>query len=287
MKSRIYIETISVRDIVGILIGCFILAVAIQEVLVPAHLLSGGVTGIAIILKFLTTWDIWIWYAILNVPIFLAGYKFVSRRFVVYSIIGTIALSLFLALLKPFHLHIEDLFLAAVLGGVLAGIGTGIIFRSKGSSGGTDIIAVIIKRYWGYNIGQTVFASNLIVLTLSLLTSTIELALFSAIAIFVSSRMVDTVETGFQISRTAMIISKKSQDITTAILNNLKRGCTYLPGIGAYSGEDVRIIMTTIGNTQVPRLKELVFQIDPHAFIIINEAIEVYGQGFKKSEADF
>ncbi|MEN6328548.1 MAG: YitT family protein [Syntrophomonas sp.] len=282
-----YIEKISLRDISGILLGCFILAVAIQGVLVPAHLLSGGVTGIAIILKYLTSLDIWLWYIILNVPIFLAGYKFVSRRFVVYSILGTAALSLFLALLKPVHLYIDDVLLASILGGVLSGMGTGIIFRCKGSSGGTDIIAVIVKRLWGYNIGQTAFVINLVVIALSLVTSTIELALFSAIAIFVSSQMVDMVESGLQTSRTAMIISRKSQDIAAVVLNNLNRGCTYLPGTGAYSGDDVRIILTTVAKTQLPRLKEIVFQLDPQAFIIINEAIEVYGQGFKKREADF
>ncbi|MDD3024276.1 MAG: YitT family protein [Syntrophomonadaceae bacterium] len=287
MKSKTYIEKYSWRDIIGILFGCFILALAIQAVLVPAHLLSGGVTGIAIILNYLTAWDIWIWYAILNIPIFLAGYRFVSRRFVLYSIIGTAVLSFFLALMKPLNFGIDDLFLAAVLGGILAGIGTGIIFRSKGSSGGTDIIAVIVKRYWGYNIGQTVFVSNLLVIALSLISSTIELALYSAIAIFVASQMVDTVESGLQISRTVMIISRNSQDIAAAILHNLNRGCTYLSGIGAYSGEDVRLIMTTIGKTQVPRLKEIVFHVDPDAFIIINEAIEVYGQGFKESQSDF
>lgn len=287
MKPIIYIEKISLRDISGILLGCFILAVAIQGVLVPAHLLSGGVTGIAIILKYLTSLDIWLWYIILNVPIFLAGYKFVSRRFVVYSILGTAALSLFLALLKPVHLYIDDVLLASILGGVLSGMGTGIIFRCKGSSGGTDIIAVIVKRLWGYNIGQTAFVINLVVIALSLVTSTIELALFSAIAIFVSSQMVDMVESGLQTSRTAMIISRKSQDIAAVVLNNLNRGCTYLPGTGAYSGDDVRIILTTVAKTQLPRLKEIVFQLDPQAFIIINEAIEVYGQGFKKREADF
>ncbi len=287
MKPMMYIEKISWWDISGILLGCFIVAAAIQGVLVPAHLLSGGVTGIAIILKYLTSLDIWLWYTILNVPIFLAGYKFVSRRFVLYSILGTVALSLFLAVLKPFHLYIDDVLLASIFGGVLSGVGTGIIFRCKGSSGGTDIIAVIVKRLWGYNIGQTGFVVNLIVLALSLLTSTIELALFSAIAIFVSSQMVDMVQTGLQTSRTAMIISQKSQNIASAVLKNLNRGCTYLPGVGAYSGDDVRIVMTTVAKTQLPRLKEIVFHVDPQAFIIINEVIEVYGQGFKKRDADF
>lgn len=287
MKPMMHIEKISLKDISGILLGCFILAVSIQGVLVPAHLLSGGVTGIAIILQYLTSLEIWLWYTILNIPIFVAGYKFVSRRFVFYSILGTAALSLFLALLKPVHLYIDDLLLASIFGGVLSGIGTGIIFRCKGSSGGTDIIAVIVKRLWGFNIGQTAFAINLLVLALSLVTSEIELALFSAIAIFVSSQMVDMVQTGLQTSRTAMIISQKSQNIAVAILNNLNRGCTYLPGEGAYSGDDVKIVLTTVAKTQLPRLKEIVFQVDPQAFIIINEAIEVYGQGFKKREADF
>lgn len=287
MKPMLYFEKISLWDISGILLGCFIVAAAIQGVLVPAHLLSGGVTGIAIILKYLTSLDIWLWYTILNVPIFLAGYKFVSRRFVFYSILGTAALSLFLAVLKPFHLYIDDVLLASIFGGVLSGVGTGIIFRCKGSSGGTDIIAVIVKRLWGNNIGQTGFVINLIVLALSLLTSTIELALFSAIAIFVSSQVVDMVQTGLQTSRTAMIISHESQNIASAVLKNLNRGCTYLPGVGAYSGDHVRIVMTTVAKTQLPRLKEIVFHVDPQAFIIINEVIEVYGQGFKKRDADF
>ena len=280
-------EPVTLKDIGGILLGCFILAAAIQGILIPAQLLTGGVTGIAIILNYLTSLELWLWYMLLNIPIFIAGYRLVSHRFAIYSLIGTFALTAFLAWLKPFNLGIEETILAAIFGGAMGGIGTGIIFHSKGSSGGLDIIAVIIKRYWGYNIGQTFFAANLLVISLFLLLSSLELALFSAIGIFVSSRMVDLVESGLNVSRTAMIISKQHEEIVYGILHNLQRGCTYLSGTGAYSSKEEKIIMTTVGKTQLPRLKEIVFQIDSQAFLIINETIEVFGKGFKRSGREY
>lgn len=286
-KGNEFAERIHAKDIIGILVGSLIMAIAIQSVLIPANLITGGVTGVAIILNYLTGVDLWIWFLLLNIPLFIAGYKFVSRRFVFYSLLSVSAQSLFLAVLTSIDFNIHQTLLSAVFGGALIGIASGIIFRSKASSGGTDIIAVILRRYRGYNIGQTYFLSNLLVLALSLIMFNMELALFSAISIFISSRVVDTVESGLQVTRTAMIISEDCGDITHAILNNLHRGCTYLLARGAYSGDEKNIIMVTVGKTQLPRLKEIVFHIDPKAFIIVNETIEVYGQGFKSSAADF
>lgn len=280
-------ERISAKDIIGILLGSFILAAAIQWVLVPANLLTGGISGLAIVLRFLTGVDLWVWYLILNIPIFIAGYKYVSRRFVVYSLIGTVALSLFLGVLQPWGWNLNDNLLSALLGGVIAGTGSGIILHSKGSTGGVDIIAVLFRRYRGYNIGQVSFASNLLLLTLSLITFNLKLALFSAISIFIASRVVDLVIYGPEINHTAMIISDNCEDITYAIINNLHRGCTYLPARGAYTGETKNIIMATVARTQLPRLKEIVFQLDPHAFITISETIEVYGKGFRTELSDF
>jgi uncharacterized membrane-anchored protein YitT (DUF2179 family) len=282
-----YREIFSIKDIGGILLGSFMLAVSIQWVLVPSNLLTGGVGGIAIILKYLTGIEIWIWYMLLNIPIFIAGYKYISRRFVIYSLIGAAALSLFLGILKPIGFNLNDNLLSALLGGVIAGIGSGIILHSKGSTGGLDIIAVLVRRFRGYNIGQISFASNLLILTLSLIIFDIKLALFSAISIFISSRVIDFVIYGPEVNRTAMIISHNSEDITYAIINDLHRGCTCLPAWGAYSGEDINIIMVTVARTQLPRLKELVFQLDPQAFITINETIEVLGKGFRTELSDF
>jgi len=285
--TKIYKEVFSARDIVGIILGSFILAVAIQWVLVPANLLTGGVSGIAIILKFLTGVDLWVWYLLLNIPIFIAGYKYVSPRFIVYSLIGTLVLTFFLGILKPLEWNLNDSLLSALLGGVIAGVGSGIILHSKGSTGGLDIIAVMVRRFRGYNIGQVSFTSNLLVLTLSLITFNIKVALFSAISIFISSRVMDLVIYGPELNRTAMIISRNSDDITYAIIHNLHRGCTCLPAQGAYTGENKTIIMVTVARTQLPKLKEVVFQLDPQAFITVSETIEVYGKGFRTELSDF
>jgi len=280
-------EKISLKDIIGILLGSLITAIAIQWVLVPANLLTGGVSGIAIILKFLTGIEVWIWYIILNIPIFFAGYKYVSYRFVLYSLIGALALTLFLGVLQPLKWNLNDHLLSALLGGVALGAGSGIILHSKGSTGGLDIIAVLIRRLRGYNIGQVSFVSNLLILLLSLITLNIKLALFSAISIYISSRVIDIVIYGAELNRTAMIISNNCEDITYAIINNLHRGCTYLPARGAYTGESKKVILVTVARTQLPRLKEIVFQLDPQAFITISETIEVYGKGFKTELGEF
>jgi uncharacterized membrane-anchored protein YitT (DUF2179 family) len=280
-------EKFSITDIVGIIAGSLIVAVGIQGVLVPAHLLTGGVSGVAMILQYVFGVDIWLWLLVFNIPIFIAGYRFVSSRFVIYSLLGTGFLTLFLALLKPLNFGIDDALLSALAGGVITGIGTGIVLHCKASTGGTDIIAVIVRRYWGYNFGQTFMVINLSIISLFLFISSLELALYSAISIFVSSRMVDIVVAGPHVGRTAFIISHQSEEISRAIINILHRGCTSLSGQGAYSGETRQIIMVTLGKTQIPRLKEIVFEIDRQAFIIINETIEVYGKGFISGINDF
>lgn len=280
-------ERITVNDMVGIFIGAFITVIGIQCVLAPVKVLTGGLTGIAMVLRFVTGIPIWTWLILLNIPIFIAGYKFVSRRFVFYSLFAILVQSLFIGIMEPLSLKLDNLLLAAILGGILNGLGTGIILRYKGSTGGIDIIAVIIKRLWGYGLGQTYFLGNLLVLILSLLTSNIETMLFSAISIYVCSKAIDSVESGPNVARTAMIVSEKTEAIADEIINGLNRSCTYLSGKGAYTGEEKSMILVTVGKTQLPRLKEIVFEIDPKAFMMVNETIEVLGKGFKASTAEF
>lgn len=286
---RKFTETISIKDILGIMLGAFILAIGIEIVLVPAHLLTGGITGIALMLQFLTGVEVWIWVLAINAPIFFAGYKFISRRFAFYSLIGMLVLTFFLGISRHWQVDIgiSNPLLSAILGGVILGLGSGICLRSKGSTGGLDIVAVIVRRFWGYNFGTVSFAVNLIVLGIMLVTSTIELTLFSAIGIFVSSQVIDWVQNGTNVSKTALIVTGMADDIAHEIMHDLNRGCTLLSGTGAYTGEARDIIMVTVGITQMPRLREIVFQLDPHAFITINETIEVYGKGFKSSGQDF
>lgn len=281
------LERVEAADIIMIIAGSLILAAGIQIVLVPSRMLTGGVTGIAIILKYLTGWDVGLWYALLNIPIFAAGYRLVSKRFAVYSLLGTGALSIFLSILTRIQYSMDDLLLAALLGGTVAGAGSGLIFRSKGSTGGIDIISVIARLRWGINIGQTSFITNLLVISLSVFSTSMSLTLYSAISIFISSLVVEKVVSGLQSTYTAMIISDEHVRILPAILNNLHRGCTLLEARGGYTGASRPIIMVTLAQTQLPRLREVVFRIDNHAFIIINESNEVYGIGFKGSGSEF
>jgi uncharacterized membrane-anchored protein YitT (DUF2179 family) len=291
MRARVSLsnfrEEISIKDIIGIIAGTAILSLGIQAVLVPAHILTGGLTGLAVILSFLTRVDISLWYLGLNIPVFIAGYRYISRRFIIYSFLGVAFQSLFLELFKNLNIGIENLLLSAVFGGVLTGLGIGLVLRSKGSTGGTDIIAVIVRRFWGHNFGQTYLLTNLAILALFLFTASLELTLYSVISIYISSQMVDLVEAGPYVTRTVFIISKEYEEITHVIIHTLHRGCTNLAGIGAYTGEELQIIMATVGKTQLPRLKEIVFQIDPEAFMTISETIEVYGRGFRDSQVDF
>lgn len=282
-----YRERISLTDIIGLILGAFILAVSIQGVIVRAHLLTGGISGVALIIHFLTRLEVWILYVALNIPIFIAGVKFVSRRFAVYSLLGMLALTLFLRLTSSLNFHINDIFLSAVLGGVLNGIGTGINLRSKGSTGGVDIIAAIIKRVWGFNFGQIFLLFNLTIIGIFLFTANLQLALFSAISMFVSSKVVDSVVTGINIRKSVLIISDHSEEIAEEVINNLHRGCTYLNGRGAYTGEEKNILMVTVSKTQLPKLKEIVFHVDPVAFITISESTEVIGRGFQSSSEEF
>lgn len=282
-----WIERITWQDILGIIIGSLIAAAGIQCILVPASLLTGGVTGLAILLRYSTGIEIGLWVLILNIPIFLAGYRFISRRFTIYSLVGVLSLAGFLHLLKYFPFLIGDPLLSALLGGALSGLGSGIIFRSKASSGGTDIIAIIVKRLWGFNIGQTSLVVNLLVVGLLALISDISLAMYSAIAIFVSSQLIDQVEAGLGITETTFIISPHYEEIAHAILHNLNRGCTYLPAQGAFSGQSEMLILVTVGRMQLPRLKEMVLAIDESAFMIVTNSIEVYGRGFKARAAEY
>jgi len=282
------LETISLKDIGGIIFAALIIATGIQFVIVPAHLLTGGITGIAIILHFISSYPIWAWYIALNIPIFIAGCKLASRRFTLYSFIGMLSISGFLALLEPLEIHlaVDDILLSALLGGTLNGIGVGLALLFRGSSGGIDIIAGIAHRIWGVNFGTTIFVTNAIVLMAALITSSLELTLYTALTMFISSKMVDSVTSGFIAKKTFIVVSRKSADIAQAIIHRMHRGCTYLSGKGAYTEEAENIIMVTTGKSQVPQLKELIFHIDPQAFITITDTVEVYGRGFKPWDKD-
>jgi uncharacterized membrane-anchored protein YitT (DUF2179 family) len=263
-------------------LGSIICGSGINAFLVPHHMLSGGISGIAMIFYFLFNWPLGLLIAIGNIPIFYAAYKLLDREFVIGALYGLAVFSLsidatqFLANLNL----VDDIILAAVYGGVISGLGSGIIFRVGGSAGGTDIIAILVKKYYSYNIGIVSFSINLAVMVVAAFLFGLKPALYTLISMFIAASITDKVIEGFNRKKTILIISDLSEEIAAAILNEVGRGVTFLKGEGAYTRNDKKVIFVVVTLTQIARIKFIVEKVDPRAFMIVQDAAEVMGRGF-------
>jgi uncharacterized membrane-anchored protein YitT (DUF2179 family) len=215
-------------------------------------------------------------YLLFNVPLFALGWKYVSRRFFIYSIIGTAVFSAAVEwIVVP--IQVQDPLLCSLLAGIIMGVGIGIILRSAGSSGGTDIISVMVQTRFSIRLGYTVLAFNSIVLAASAMLFSLEIALYTLIYMYVSSHILDLVVTGLSQRKSVMIISKSQGDIIIRILKELNRGVTVIKGQGGYSGEPEDIIYTVIAFRDLASMKRLINKIDPHAFVVFSDTAEVMG----------
>jgi len=281
-------ETFNLRDIAGVLFGSVLLAFAVQVFIIHAGLLSGGIMGIAILINYGTGWNMPLILLVLNLPIFVAGLWFVSKRFALYSLLGLFSTSFFIEQFARWNLQVlnePDVLINGVLGGILIGVASGMVLRCKGSVGGMDVIAVIIRRFWGFNVGEVSLIINIVIVTIFAFIGTVELSFYSGISMFIAAMVVDKVISGIS-GKTAMIITENPADVSQAIITNLRRGCTFLTGYGAYTGESRDVILVTMNRTQLPRLREIVTTLDPNAFIIVNDSTEVFGKGFTSSRFD-
>lgn len=263
-------------------LGCLICGASINLFLVPHHLLSGGVSGLAIISYFLFGFPIGLQILIMNIPLIYAAYKFLGRDYTVTTIFGTIMFSAAVdatKFLTQFNL-LDDPILAALTGGLVSGLGSGIIFRVNGSGGGLDIIAAIIKKYYSLNFGAVGFSINFIIMLLSAALFGLKLAVLTLIAMFVGANVTDKVVEGFNRRKTIHIVSYKTQEIVEAILKEVGRGVTILQGEGAYTRQRKQVIFVVVSLTQIAKIKLLVQEADPSAFMIVSDAAEVMGRGF-------
>lgn len=263
-------------------LGSMISGAAINAFLVPHHMLSGGISGIAMIFYFLFNWPLGIMIAIGNIPLFYAAYKLLDREYVVGALFGLAIFSVSIdatRFLTEINL-VDDIILAAVYGGVISGIGSGIIFRVGGSAGGTDIIAFIVKKYYSYNMGFVIFSINLVIMAIAAFLFGVKPAMYTLITMFIGSSVTDKVIEGFNRKKTIMIISDLSDEIATGILSEVGRGVTILKGEGAYTRSDKRVIFVVVTLTQIARIKFIVEKVDPRAFMIVQDAAEVMGKGF-------
>ncbi len=267
---------IFVAQVAVVLLGELFNAATFNALIVPARLLSGGVVGASLLLHQLLNLPIGLQTLIYNIPIFLLGYRYLGRRFVVLSIIGVASFSLLLDNLVLPRLT-QDLLLIAVFGGVVTGIADGIILRAGGSTGGFDIIGLIVARRFGVSVGQVFLIFNGFIIALAALFNNLELAMYTMIMLYVSSRVINGIQESTP-RRLVLIISVENQRIAERILKDMQRGVTYLQGTGAYTDQDYRVLMCVVTRYELVELRALVTEIDSDAFSVVVDAADVVGR---------
>lgn len=281
IKGRHYIFSIP-YNILLITIGSIVYGIGVNAIAMPHGFISGGFSGLSLLIYYWTgRLSPGVIYFILNIPIFILGWRFVSRRFFGYSLIGMVVLTLSIDLIR-LSFRVQDPMLAALAGGCLIGAGSGIILHSLGSAGGNDIIAVILNQRYSVRLGTFFFVFNIALFALSLGHLPVDLVLYSLAMSFVTSQVIEYVLNISNQRKLALIVSDKSDDIASEILERLERGVTLLEGRGAYSGQNKQVVMTVIHNYQLKRLEELVFDIDDQAFVIFENTLNVLGKGFSE-----
>lgn len=267
----------------GITLGCFIASASINLFLVPSHLLTGGATGIAIIVYYLTGLPIGLQTLLYNIPILIASWKTMGREYTIDVVIGTVIFSVALDLLKFLNVYapLSDSMLSAIFGGVFNGIGYGIVFRMNGSTGGFDVIGAIVKKYWSLSMGGAIFAFNCIIMCIAAFLFGIAPAMFTLICMFVNATVTDRVVAGFNHRKAVLIVSDQAQAIAKSIME-FGRGVTFLHGQGAFTGKERNVVFVVVKLTQLSKIKLITHTVDPHAFMIVMSANEVMGRGFSE-----
>lgn len=272
------------KSVLLILLGAALFAFSLNYLIIPNNLYEGGATGLTLIIYYLFKIQPSIMNLVINIPLFVLGWKILGRRMLVNSFIGTFAVTIWLAIFEQMPLLVDidkDLFIASMLGGIVSGLGLGIIFKAGGTTGGSDIIARIGHKYTQYTIGQIILAIDLLVVTLTIIVShDLRIVLYTLLMVTIMSRVIDFITEGGYGSKGVMIVSEKSQELATAIDTEIERGVTLIKAQGFYSKTNIDMIYSVIYKSQLQEMKELIHRIDPHAFITITDAHEVLGEGF-------
>ena len=264
-----------------ILLGAFIMGFAIKNIYAPVNLVTGGVSGIAIILRAKAGIPLWVTNTMLNIPLFLVSVRLKGWRFLKRTMAATAAVSVSLYVLPELPFLMDDLFLTALFGGLISGVGAGLVFSCQATTGGTDMLAALIQRKLPhYSIAQIMQVLDAIVVLVGASVFGITYALYALIAIFAVVKVSDGLIEGLKFSKAAIIISEKSGEIAQAIIHELDRGVTGLDARGMYSGAQKNVLFCVVSKKEIVQLKDLVVGHDSQAFVIVSDAREVLGEGF-------
>jgi uncharacterized membrane-anchored protein YitT (DUF2179 family) len=274
---------LEVRDYVQLTIGAMICAAGLNAFLAPNQVVSSGVTGIAMIVNILFGLPTGLVLLAFNIPLLIAGMYYAGGwKLGIRTVYAVVVMSLAIDLLRPYVPKVTaDPLLYTVFGGLVDGVGMGLVFRARGTTGGTDIIAKLVNRRTGTQLGQVILWVNTGVLLAAALIVGLQPALYALIVNFVGSRVVDAVQEGAVYARSAMIVSRQPDAIRQAILEELQRGVTILQGRGGYTETEQQVLYVAVAKSEIATLKRIVHLADPDAFMVITEAHEVLGYGFK------
>lgn len=282
------LDGIKFKNIFFIILGAAIFSFGLVHFNIQNELAEGGFTGITLILLFAFKWDPAIMNLILNIPMFIIGWKLLGKKVFVYTVIGTIAVSVFLKVFMIYQIDIhlkDDMLLVALFAGVFIGIGLGIIFRYGGTTGGVDIIARLAHKYIGWSMGKTMFLFDALVILVSWAVYLDHRSMmYTLVALFVGARVIDFVQEGAYAARGAFIISDSQDDIATKITEEMDRGVTVFRGYGHFTKSDREILYCVVGRNEIVRLKNIITSVDPHAFVSLTDVHDVMGEGFTLDE---
>ena len=277
-------EGVKIKNSFFILLGAAIFSFGLVHFNIQNELAEGGFTGITLILLFAFKWDPALMNLLLNIPMFAIGWKLLGRLVFIYTVIGTVAVSIFLKVFMIYQVDIhmkDDMVLVALFAGVFIGIGLGIIFRYGGTTGGVDIIARLGHKYLGWSMGKTMFLFDALVILVSWITYLNSRSMmYTLVAVFVGARVVDFVQEGAYAARGAFIISTQQDDIATKITEEMGRGVTVFKGYGHFTKTDRQILYCVIGRNEIIRLKNIITSVDEHAFVSLTDVHDVMGEGF-------
>ncbi len=269
-------------EFIGLTTGIIITALGLTLFLIPNRIAAGGVSGLSIIIFHLFNIPVGLMMLILSIPLFIVSLKTHGISFVSRSIYGIVLLSVLIDILQPLTLALtEDLLLASIYGGVIIGLGVGLVFRCKGTTGGTDMAARILNHFFDITSGRALLIIDGIIVIIAGIVFNIEVALNAVITIFIVSKTIDIIQEGPYISKMCIIISDNSLQIKNKILKDLDRGLTSIKGIGGYTDQERQVLLCIINRSEVSKLKNLVYEVDKKAFVVITGAQEVMGEGFR------
>jgi len=274
-----------IRNGILIVVGCAVMGLAYALFLIPHHFVPGGVSGIAIIINAFAGWPVGALIVVLNVPVFLFGLKTMGKRYVLNSLAGMIVSSAFIDLFNRvlrLPSATDNAVLAAIYGGITLGVGLGIVFRGRASTGGSDIIGMVLSKHTGLSLGFGIMIADFVVISASgLAFGSLEAPLYGYLVLFLSTKVIDMVLEGWSYSKLVIITSSRTEEIADFILHKLDRSGTALRSRSLYLNREGEIILTVVHRKQLSDLRSFIKKTDPEAFVVINDTYDVLGKGFK------